>query len=405
MPKRPLFESAIHHLLLQAKHIADHERVIAPEMYVEWGKFINSIEFTYIDNHTILASWVYPKKGELTFSIKNAVYYSRGDMPQFVKMQAEKNQLFENDQVKAHNDAFFASIFRSIAKKAGMKILSQQHSTGLAIAKIGDEEELSDVWAESIDPSDIDVILTNSACTSPELRYIHQTLGNVQGKRILDLGCGLGEVSIFFALKGAKVTAIDLSRPMLDVVQALAKRYKVKVNTKQATVENLTLSNKERFDVVYVGNLFHHVDIEKTMVGILRVLKPNGVLVSWDPVEYNPIINIYRRMATKVRSHDERPFRLSDIAVFRKYFGSVSVQWFWFSTLIIFIVMALVQGRNPNKERYWKSVIAEADRWKWLYIPLESFDKILLRTFPILGPLCWNICLICTKPVKKFNKR
>lgn len=47
--------------------------------------------------------------------------------------------------------------------------------------------------------------------------------------------------------------------------------------------------------------------------------------------------------------------------------------------------MAVLQ-RRPNKERYWKSVVDEVDRWKPLYLPLERLDARLLRHLPFLRP-------------------
>jgi ubiquinone/menaquinone biosynthesis C-methylase UbiE len=212
------------------------------------------------------------------------------------------------------------------------------------------------------------------------------------------VGSGLGEASVYFSLKGARVTALDLSSEMLSISQRLAKRYKTRISTIQAAAEYLNIPKNKKFDIIYAGNLFHHVDIPMTLEKLIPYLKPKGKIVCWEPVAYNPIINVYRHLVTQVRSEDERPIRLSDIALFKKYFKSVQTRWFWLTTFSIFCYMVLLMGRNPNETRLWKKIVEEGDRWQWIYNPLESVDAILLKLFPFLGPLCWNVVIVCESP-------
>jgi len=255
------------------------------------------------------------------------------------------------------------------------------------------EEKFHDAWASSINVDEIDVVQMNTALTAPEMRYITSQLGPLKGKKLLDVGCGLGEAAVYFALQGADVTASDLSPQMLKVTEKLAQKYNVKVNTHLSASENLNFENHLLFDVIYVGNLFHHVEIEKTILLLKKQLKPDGLMISWDPVAYNPIINVYRRIATEVRTEDEHPLKLRDIQTFKKHFHQVDVEWFWLFTLSVFILMAVVQRRNPNKIRFWKAVIAESESWRWLYVPLEQLDRWTLKLFPFLRPLCWNVVI------------
>lgn len=261
--------------------------------------------------------------------------------------------------------------------------------------KIKREAEFHDKWANTQQKEDIDVSLTNEACTSPELRYIHDKLGDVRGAEILDVGCGLGEVSVYFALKGARVTSTDLSQGMLDFASQLAQKHGVAIRTHLANAEDFRLPANS-FDIIYVGNLFHHVDIEATVVRLKALLRPGGVMVSWDPLAYNPLINIYRAIATEVRTPDEHPLKISDLKTFRKHFAETEYKFFWLSTLIIFIIMVL-ERRSPNKERYWKKVVEQADRWRPIYEPLEKLDTILFRWIPPLRYLAWNVVVYAKK--------
>ncbi len=69
MPKFPHYECAVHHFLLQAKRIAEIERLFSPTKYSQWRKFIESFQFEKIDSSTLRIKWTYPKKGTDTFSI------------------------------------------------------------------------------------------------------------------------------------------------------------------------------------------------------------------------------------------------------------------------------------------------------------------------------------------------
>jgi hypothetical protein len=60
--------------------------------------------------------------------------------------------------------------------------------------------------------------------------------------------------------------------------------------------------------------------------------------------------------------------------------------------------MAVGQGRSPNKERYWKKVIDEADQWARIYWPLEAIDRKLFQWLPFLRPLSWNVAIVGRRP-------
>ncbi|HVZ21708.1 MAG TPA: hypothetical protein VG871_11630, partial [Vicinamibacterales bacterium] len=68
------------------------------------------------------------------------------------------------------------------------------------------EREFHDQWAATIDPASVDVRAFFEAETSPEPRWLLEQLGELKGRRVLDLGTGAGEAAVYFALLGADVT-------------------------------------------------------------------------------------------------------------------------------------------------------------------------------------------------------
>ena len=101
----------------------------------------------------------------------------------------------------------------------------------------------------------------------------------------------------------------------------------------------------------------------------------------------------------EVRTADEHPLTIKDIGIFKENFSIVKKEFFWFTTLLVFLIMFLFQRRNPNKERYWKKVVEESDKWAWLYRPLEIFDKFLLFLISPLKLLCWNVVVVSKDPI------
>ena len=256
------------------------------------------------------------------------------------------------------------------------------------------ERDFHDAWANSINLNEVMVDEFFEACTSPENRIIMKKLGDIKGKKILELGCGLGEASVYMAKKGGIVTSTDISNGMLEVVNKLAEKHGVKVETKQSYSHNLCFKD-ESFDIVYAANLLHHVDLEPTIKEAFRVLKKGGCFVTWDPVAHNPLINIYRRIATKVRTEDEHPLKMKEINIFKKYFSKVNVYATWFFTLWIFIDFYLLKRIDPNKERYWKKILVEHKKLESKYNKLEMLDRGFLKLFPFMKRFCWNV-VVCS---------
>ena len=259
------------------------------------------------------------------------------------------------------------------------------------------EEQFHDAWANSVDPREVLVDESWNAATCPEHRWIRKQLGDLRGKRVLDVGCGAGEAAVWFAKQGADVTASDLSSAFLDLVTRVANLHGVAVNTHHADADHLDLP-ANYFDIVYAGNVLHHVEMAATLAQLARVLKPGGRIVTWDPLRHNPVINLYRRMASAVRTPDEHPLHIGDVRLFDAHFVDVRYQCFWLMTLWLFLRFYVVERVHPSKERYWKKIVADHLRLTSIYNRWAHVDRLLLRSVPFLRRYCWNIVICATKP-------
>jgi ubiquinone/menaquinone biosynthesis C-methylase UbiE len=259
------------------------------------------------------------------------------------------------------------------------------------------ERQFHDAWAATVDPRRVRVFETFTAATSPEPRWLLSRLGNLSGKNILDLGAGEGAAAVFFALRGAQVTACDLSSGFLDVVERVAAVHGVRVDRHNCSAEDLSSLAEDSFDVVYASNLLHHVDIARCLDEVRRVLKPGGLGAFCDPLAYNPLINIYRRMAYHVRTVDEHPLRRRDLDLFAERFRDVETRFFWLTTQTIFVKFYLLDRIHPNMDRYWERVVAQERELRRLYTALEKADGVILKAFPFMRWMCWRVAVVVRK--------
>ena len=253
-----------------------------------------------------------------------------------------------------------------------------------------------DKWASQVETDNIDVDKFFEASTAPENRFILEKLGDIRGKSILDLGCGIGESSVYFAKQGGICTAADYSPGMLEVAMKVAEKNGVSIKTAVTNAMDIKMEDNS-FDIVYAANLLHHVEPEKALMEIHRVLKPGGKACFWDPLKHNPIINIYRRMASEVRSEDEHPLDIKILDFIRSIFKEVEFDTFWLCTLWIFLRFYLIERVNPNDERYWKKIIYDEERIRNRYLFLEKIDKCLKKLIPFSRRYAWNIAVVATK--------
>lgn len=115
-----------------------------------------------------------------------------------------------------------------------------------------------------------------------EERPLLESIGNVKNKKVLDVGCGTGRISLKLLRKGARIFSIDIIPQMLNKAKEKAKKYGGKYEFKLASVYRIPYKNNE-FDVVVCSLLISHLkNLRKAIGEMSRVLKPNGHLIISD---------------------------------------------------------------------------------------------------------------------------
>jgi SAM-dependent methyltransferase len=105
-------------------------------------------------------------------------------------------------------------------------------------------------------------------------------LGNVEGKRMLDLGCGCGHNAIALARQGAKVIGVDESSDQVAAARAACEREGVKVELHHAPLAELAFLRADTIDgAVSACGLAPIEDIDRVFRQVHRILRPEMPLV------------------------------------------------------------------------------------------------------------------------------
>lgn len=204
-----------------------------------------------------------------------------------------------------------------------------------------------------------------------------------ENQKLLDFGCGKGELSLVLSKVGYEVFGFDLSPNNIAIAKRLATEYKMTERTHfQVCVAEKLDYPTDCFDVLVGVDILHHVEISQALSECSRVLKKGGVAIFHEPVRV-PIFDVVREsrfgrwLVSKEASldrqvtEDERKLTINDIEVIKRIGVNSSTQHFLlFSRLDRFITIS----KGPSF--------------------LEKIDFYLFKVFPVLNRFGGKIILV-----------
>jgi SAM-dependent methyltransferase len=132
--------------------------------------------------------------------------------------------------------------------------------------------------------------------TDAELRL----LGELRGRRVLELGCGGAHGSVVFAKAGAVAIGVDPSAERLAATRRLAEAEEVRVELHRGNLADLAFLRADSVDVVFSAwALGYCTDLRRVFRQVHRVLRPGGPFVFSlphpasflvDPEEQAPVV-------------------------------------------------------------------------------------------------------------------
>ncbi len=210
------------------------------------------------------------------------------------------------------------------------------------------------------------------------------SLGDLQGKRILDYGCGYGMLGMYLGSCGAEVWGFDFSSAAIEAAKAAALKYELPAHFQQMDAAAL-LYPDDSFDFAVGFGVIHHVIKYPGVAEQLhRVLKPDGKAIFHETLWDNPVFNFARRFTMKEADAGDARLGERDIRLFCRNFRSVAIEKYH----LLYMAKRLVKrpwatGSGQSQSRpFWKIV--------------RSLDKQLLR-LPFLRRYCGEVVVFMQK--------
>ena len=120
------------------------------------------------------------------------------------------------------------------------------------------------------------------------LGWLLDITGSLEGKQVIDVGCGGGILAESLAQQGASVTGIDLAEKSLSVAKLHGLESGVKVNYEAISAEDIAAREPGRYDVVTCMEMLEHVPDPGAIVQACATLVKPGGHVFFSTINRNP---------------------------------------------------------------------------------------------------------------------
>lgn len=156
----------------------------------------------------------------------------------------------------------------------------------------------------------------------------------------IELGAGLGKMSVLLSLLGIHATLVDYSDKQIRASRVVHDFFSLKTDIVKADILNLPCEMEGKFDIAISSGTAEHFfeeEREKFFVSHARVLKKNGVALIWVPNKYGLLFHcgrtVRRMLGKKVSVVDELSFRREDLRARAESAGLAEIRIYGATTL------------------------------------------------------------------------
>lgn len=174
-----------------------------------------------------------------------------------------------------------------------------------------------------------------------------------QNIKILDVGSGFGDLTVYLSLKGYDVIGLDIAETSKSAGENLSKKFNANCSFVAESIEKTQFPDNYFDFIIGFGSFHHFIKYNGGSKELKRIMKKGAVGFFADPFHENPCYRLFHNKKQMIKFGDEIMTRTKII----KYFADfkveiIPVDWFvMFDKLFLYI---LGSNREKHKEKLRK---------------------------------------------------
>jgi ubiquinone/menaquinone biosynthesis C-methylase UbiE len=215
---------------------------------------------------------------------------------------------------------------------------------------------------------------------TPDRQDALAELRPLAGKRVLEVGAGVGYNALHLASEGATVVAIDISAERLAALKSVGAGERLWCV--KCAAEALPFRG-EVFDAACSKSVLIHTRIAESSAEVARTLVPDGIAVFIEPMTRNPFANLYRAtLAPPEWKRFTRYFSEREIGEAVSGFQDYQARYYYFLSFLAFA---------------WQFGVRVPALFRFSLALLNGLDRLLFAAFPSLRRLAWFVMIVARK--------
>lgn len=221
----------------------------------------------------------------------------------------------------------------------------------------------------------------NRPLGSEVVRVVRTALGEVAGLTVLHVGAGEGAyLESLFVARPRQILSFDLAKAR--VRKARESEHGIFPNRWFVADAHRIPLRPGCVDVAVGIAILHHLDLDRAVDELTRVVRPGGRVIMAEPLAGHPLVAFVRRLTPGARTPDEKPFSDADLRLIGERLRLTKLRYVHILSPVFAPVVAFMPAGLGRR------VVAV----------ITKLDSALSRAFPSLRRKSWYVVIAAERP-------